>query len=78
MYITVSMDIINIYTEIINCLILCLAPPPKNKFLAPPLVKIWGGFDLTIFKINQIHYKRIEVFTKDLTLNLMLPHVVTY
>ena len=37
-----------------------------------------GGFDLTILKVNQIHYKRIEVFTKDLTLNLMLSHVITY
>ena len=26
-------------------------------------VKTWGGFDLTILKIKQIHYKRIEVFT---------------
>ena len=41
-------------------------------------VKTWGWFDLAIFKINQIHYKRIKVFTKDLTINLMLPHVVTY
>ena len=41
-------------------------------------VKTWGGFNLTILKVNQIHYKRIEVFTKDLTLNLILPHVVTY
>ena len=41
-------------------------------------VKTWGEFDLTILKVNQIHYKRIEVFTKDLTLNLMLPHIVTY
>ena len=39
MYITVSMDIINIYTEIINCLILCLAPP-KYKFLTPPLPRV--------------------------------------
>ena len=41
-------------------------------------VKTWIGFDLVILKVKQIHYKRIEVFTKDLTLNLMLPHVVTY
>ena len=41
-------------------------------------VKTWGGFDLIILKVNKIHYKRIKVFTKDLTLNLMLPHVVTY
>ena len=41
-------------------------------------VKTWGEFDLVILKVNQIHYKRIEVFTKDLTLNLMLPYVVTY
>ena len=41
-------------------------------------VKTWGGFDLAILKVNQIHYKRIKVFKKDLTLNLMLPHVVTY
>ena len=41
-------------------------------------VKTWGKFDLTILMINQIHYKRIEVFTKDLILNLMLSPVVTY
>ena len=41
-------------------------------------VKTWGGFDLAILKVNQIYYKRIEVFTKDLTLNLMLSPVVTY
>ena len=41
-------------------------------------VKTWGGFDLVILKVNQIYYKWIEVLTKDLTLNLMLPHVVTY
>ena len=29
-------------------------------------VKTRRRFDLTILKINQIHYKRIEVFTKDL------------
>ena len=42
------------------------------------MVKTWGGFDLTILKVNQIHYKRIKVFTKDLTLNLMLSYVVNY
>ena len=26
-------------------------------------VKIWRGFDLTILKVKQIHYKRIEIFT---------------
>ena len=26
-------------------------------------VKSWGGFDLAILKVKQIHYKRIEVFT---------------
>jgi len=26
-------------------------------------VKTWGGFNLTILKVKQIHYKRIEVFT---------------
>ena len=26
-------------------------------------VKTWGGFDLTILKVKQIHYKKIEVFT---------------
>ena len=31
-----------------------------------------------MFKAKQIHYKKIEVFTKDLTLNLMLSLVVTY
>ena len=41
-------------------------------------LKTCKRFDLTILKVNQIHYKRIEFFTKDLTLNLMLPHVVTH
>ena len=41
-------------------------------------VKNWGRFDLAILKVKYIHYKRIEVFTKDLTLNLLLPHVVIY
>ena len=41
-------------------------------------VKTWGDFDLTILKVKEIHYKRIEVFTKYLTLNLLLPPVVTY
>ena len=26
-------------------------------------IKIWGGFDLTILKLKQIYYKRIEIFT---------------
>ena len=26
-------------------------------------VKTWKGFDLTILKVKQLHYKRIEVFT---------------
>ena len=26
-------------------------------------VKIWEGFDVTIFNVKQIHYKRIEIFT---------------
>ena len=26
-------------------------------------VKTWGGFDLSILKVKQIHYKRIEFFT---------------
>ena len=25
--------------------------------------KNWGGFNLTILKVNQIHYERIEVYT---------------
>ena len=41
-------------------------------------VKTWEGFDLAILKVKKIQYKRIEVFTKDLTLNLLLPYVVTY
>ena len=41
-------------------------------------VKTWGGFNLTMLKVNQIYYKRIEVFTKNIILNLMLPPVVTY
>ena len=24
--------------------------------------KTWGGFNLTILKVKQIHYERIEVF----------------
>ena len=41
-------------------------------------VETWEGFDLTILKINKIHYKIIEVFIKDLNLNLMLSHVIIY
>ena len=41
-------------------------------------VKPLGGFNLTILKVNQIYYKIIEFFTKYLTLNLILTHVVTY
>ena len=41
-------------------------------------VKAWGGSGLDILKVNQFHYKRIEIFTKDLTINLMLSPVVTY
>ena len=26
-------------------------------------VKTWREFDIAILKVNQIHYKRIEVFT---------------
>ena len=26
-------------------------------------VKIWGGFNLAILKVNRIHYERIEVYT---------------
>ena len=38
------------------------------------LGKIWPNYP----QGKQIHYKRIEAFTKDLTLNLLLPHLVTY
>ena len=41
-------------------------------------VKTWGGFDLTIHKDKQIHYKRIEIFTTKFTLNLLLSPLVTY
>ena len=41
-------------------------------------VKTWREFNIIIFKVKLIHYKRIEVFTKDLTLILLLPLVVTY
>ena len=50
----------------------------ENQWNEPFQGKTWRGFDLTIFKVNQIHYKRIEVFTKDLTLNLILHPIVTY
>ena len=40
MYITVNMDIINIYTKIINCLILYLAPPNINFWLCHCLCHI--------------------------------------
>ena len=50
----------------------------ENQWNEPFQGKTWRGFDLTILKVNQIHYKRIEVFTKDLTLNLILHPIVTY
>ena len=28
--------------------------------------KTWGGFNLAILKVKQIHYERIEVLQKDL------------
>jgi len=52
--------------------------PRKTNEMNRFKVKAWRGFNLAILKINQIHYKRIKVFTKNLTLNLMLPLVVTY
>ena len=27
-------------------------------------IKTWGGFDISILKVNQIHYKKIEVLQK--------------
>ena len=50
----------------------------ENQWNEPFQGKTWREFDLTILKVNQIHYKRIEVFTKDLTLNLILHPIVTY
>ena len=41
-------------------------------------VKTWGGFDLTILKVKQIHYKESKFLQLDLILNLLLPLVVTY
>ena len=26
-------------------------------------IKTWGGFNLAILKVKQIHYKRIKIFT---------------
>ena len=27
------------------------------------LIKTWGGFNLTILKVKQIHYEKIEIYT---------------
>ena len=37
--------------------------PRKTDEMNRFKVKTWGGFDLTILKVKQIHYKRIEVLT---------------
>ena len=41
-------------------------------------VKIWGWFDLAILKVKQIHYRESKLLQSNLTLNPLLPLVVTY
>ena len=41
-------------------------------------VKIWRGFNLTIFKVNTSTIRELKFLQSDLTLNLLLPPVVTY
>ena len=45
-----------------------------NRFM----VKSWKGFDLTILKAKQIHYKRIEVFIIRFNSKSIATPVVTY
>ena len=40
-------------------------------------VKTWGEFDLAILKVKQIHYRELKFLQSDLTLNLLLPPIVT-
>ena len=37
--------------------------PRKTNKMNCFKIKTWGWFDLTILKVKQIHYKRIEIFT---------------
>ena len=39
--------------------------------------KTWEGFDLTILKVKQIHYRESKFLQLDLTLNLLLS-LITY
>ena len=41
-------------------------------------VKTWEGFDLVILKVKQIHWGESKFLQLDLTLNLLLPPIVTY
>ena len=41
-------------------------------------LKIWTGFDISILKVKQSHYRESKLLQSDLTLNLLLPPVVTY
>ena len=41
-------------------------------------VKTWGGFDLAILKVKQIHYRESKFLQSNLTPNLLLPPVLAY
>ena len=52
--------------------------PKKTNETNSFKVKTWEGFDLAILKVKQIHYRELKFLQSDLTLNLLLPLVVTY
>ena len=41
-------------------------------------LKIWTGFDISILKVKQSHYRESKLLQSDLTLNLLPPLVITY
>ena len=46
----------------------------NQKFQGKNLEKIWPNYP----KVKQIHYRELKFLQSDLTLNLLLPPVVTY
>ena len=52
--------------------------PKKTEETNHFKVKTWGEFNLAIFKVKQIYYRELKFLQSDLTLDLLLPLVVTY
>ena len=49
--------------------------------MKPTISKIWGGFNLTFLKVKKKkkkNYRESKFLQSDLTINLLLPPLVTY